>query len=104
MTGTLSMMVGGKVAPALSATASPSTLSWAPSGGYYATSTTTATPSGGTGPYTYLWEQVSGVGGVAFEDQDTTYFNSIVTGASVWRCLVTDANGVSAYTNNVSIS
>lgn len=59
------------------------------------------TPSGGTGPYVYVWAYVSGstditptAGGSA-----TTQFTAPVAfGArdAVWRCFVTDANGLVA--------
>ncbi len=100
-------MVGGKVAPSLTAAAAPSTSTWDFSvelGVYFSTNTITATPTGGSSPFTYLWEPVSGdlVGAVATDSATVMLSASGVAG--VIRCLVTDANGVTAYTNNVSIS
>lgn len=110
MTGISSLMVGGKVLPTLTAAAAPSTGTWTLTGEFYETTVNiVATPTGGTSPYTYAWEFVSG------PPPEDSGFNlhytfatvkpaSMTNVASVVRCLITDANGQSAYTNNVSIS
>jgi hypothetical protein len=70
----------------------------------------TASPSGGVGPYTYLWERVSG---------DTNIFPSGSISAATlrwgrsngsagnfnatWRCCVTDNLGTVAYSPNVIV-
>ncbi len=110
MTGISSLMVGGKVVPVITAAAAPSTGTWTFTGDFYETTVDiVATPTGGTGPYTYAWEFVSG------PTPEDSGFNPIYTFAtvkpasvtnvaSVVRCLVTDSLGASTYTNNVSIS
>lgn len=106
MTGTLSMMVGGKVAPALSAVVAPSTETWSFVDPYYQTGDLTVTPTGGTGPYTYYVERVSGSLNVFEGPQAGATFPvyCLDNNPAVIRVLVTDANSVTAHTNNVSIS
>ena len=106
MTGTLSMMVGGKVAPALSAVVAPSTETWSFVYPYYQTGDLTVTPTGGTGPYTYYVERVSGSLNVFEGPQGGATFRvyCLDNNPAVIRVLVADANSVTAYTYNVSIS
>lgn len=107
MSGILTAMAGAKVAPSLTASAAPTTSTWAfvPDFGLYgSTDVITATPSGGASPYTYAWETVSGPGAGAGPTAAATAMLSAEPDATVMRCRVTDSNGTSAYTNNVSIS
>lgn len=65
------------------------------------TDATTVTPSGGTGPYTYAWTQVSGDPFTCNNPTAaTTTFRSTVakasTNTSVWRCTVTDSLSATA--------
>lgn len=70
----------------------------------------TCTASGGTAPYTYLWERFSGdtVTITSATDASTTFqfTNSFPTPDSktgVYRCVVTDATSTVAYSPNVSV-
>ncbi len=78
--------------------------------GPFTTGAITATVGGGVAPYTYAWEPVGG-------DSSITISNAVVAGptwsasgsapsskSATWRCLVTDAAGVSAYTGNVTVT
>lgn len=71
----------------------------------------TCTGAGGTGPYTYLWERVSGeTVTITSPTSDTTTFqftNSFPTPESktgVYRCAVTDATATVAYSANVTVN
>ena len=109
MTGISSLMVGGKVLPTFTATLT-STAAWTYNGDVaaYVSDMLTATPTGGTGPYAYTAEVVSGE--ILFTDMgsaagaQSVVLVSYSGDATVVRFLVTDANGVSTYTNNCSIS
>lgn len=93
---------------ALTASASPSVVSGARSPPIVTTNATTATPSGGIGPYSYAWEKVSGdTISISNPSSATTIFSATLSSgdlrSAVFRCLVTDtATGASAYTNSVS--
>ena len=113
MTGISSLlaMAGGSAAAPpspLTASAAPTTETWTYDGGlgYYVSGDVTATPSGGTTPYTYAWERVSGyvAAGAIGPTSAVTPFVSLFGTTTVFKCLVTDSLGVTAYTNNVSIS
>lgn len=90
----------------LSAIASPDPVSGTTFGtGTATTNATTVTPSGGTAPYTYAWTRVSYEASVApsitsAAAASTTFTQTgIGTGESygaVFRCTVTDANGLTA--------
>lgn len=99
------MMAGGTSPPALTASRSPSFLSWSFSGVFYDSGTATATPSGGTGPYTYAWEQVSG-DDIVFGANPLAFttFSQGTIALAVVRCKVTDSLGQTAYTPNISIT
>lgn len=73
-------------------------------------SSVTCTPYGGTGPFTYLWQYVSGDATIApgTGSAATTNFSASVNCGNVtieayWRCKVTDSLGAIAYTSNVYI-
>lgn len=67
------------------------------------TNSVTATPSGGTGPYTYLWTRVSGDSALVCGNATvaTTGWsanlgrNTFVS--AVWRCTVTDSLSATAF-------
>lgn len=105
MTGILSALIGAKVVPPFTAAAAPSSVVWNGPDmfGFYASDTITATPTGGTGPYTYAWETVSGDSFTGY-DTAAASFVTVTGNPAVVKCLVTDSLGASAYTNNVSIS
>jgi len=103
------------IAPPMSASASPTTVSGATSGtGVAVTDATTVTPAGGTPPYTYLWELLSFDGSPApaptIPNGSSTAFiqSGIGVGDSfsaAFRCLVTDSTPgtpFSAYSDTVS--
>lgn len=70
------------------------------------------TATGGTPPYTYAWQRVSGhqfTQAVSPSSSSTTWtvaggtaFPPVKT--SVWRCQVTDSASTSTFTSNVSVS
>ena len=103
----------------LTVAVTPTTLSHTTTGTGFITGTTaaaTATPTNGTPPFSYSWEYVSGdTGGiVAFMPtaNSTTFSYSKTVGLTdppvtkntVFRCVVTDAKGLVAYSNNVAVS
>lgn len=71
------------------------------------TSAVTATPSGGTGSYTYSWAQVAGLSGITATAPTaaSTAFSATLTKNSeksgLWRCTVSD--GVHTATADVSV-
>src|SRR5690606_3290586 len=76
------------------------------------TTATTASPIGGTGPYTYSWVRISYVGGaaptIAAPSSATTTFQQVsatnnATYTAVFRVTITDVFGQTA-TANVSAS
>lgn len=99
-------------ASAMTASASPGSVSGTGSSGGSFTVTSnasSATPSGGTGPYTYLWQKVSGDAGTAADTGTaaSTTFSRLSTSpdteSSIWRCRVTDNLSNQAFTNNVNV-
>lgn len=95
----------------LSANLAPGSVSGSGVGsGPITTDRCTTTASGGTAPYTYHWEYVSGDATLSPNDSNilNPYFTASGTApetkTGAWRCLVTDAVAVTAYTGNVSIS
>jgi hypothetical protein len=71
-----------------------------------------ATVYGGTGPYSYLWEFQFGNGSIVATNptnENTTFSGSIQcptspSTTSVWRCRVTDDNGVISYSPLITIT
>jgi hypothetical protein len=66
--------------------------------------------SGGTSPYTYQWQLVSGGAGIAItaaQSQDTRFMGNVGPGnpslTGVFRLRVTDANGIVKYGPNVNV-
>jgi hypothetical protein len=64
----------------------------------------TATPTGGLGPYTYTWAQVSGFASfvTASANATTSFFTDLIAPSSqtaTFRCTVTDALGNSAFSD-----
>lgn len=85
------------------------TISTSVSNGSQSYSGTTIVASGGTAPYAYDWERVSGDTEIsaASDTAATTQWTSNGTDeifSAVWRCKVTDALGQIAYSGNVSIT
>lgn len=92
---------GETYAPALTAAASPTSVTgFSYGGGTAVTNTTTVTPTGGLGPYTYAWVRVSGLGGITAPTNATTAFFTTLPGggdqSGVFRCTVTDSLGTIA--------
>ena len=75
------------------------------------TNSVTATPEGGTAPYSYDWSRVSGDRSISptSDHSATTAFQRNSTSAgtayrATWRCSVTDANGNVAISSNVTVT
>lgn len=70
----------------------------------------TATPSGGTAPYTYAWGQISGDPSIAIDTPsvDNTTFTANVTASDyivgTFSCQVTDSGALMATSNTVNVS
>lgn len=97
----------------LTAAASPTSVNGSNFGpdpsGIVSSDPSTATPTGGTAPYTYLWTQVSGTAGIDPNTPtlaETQFTDSACSGLSegVFKCTVTDNNGATADTNTVAVS
>lgn len=95
-----------------SASASPGSASASDVGnGPFSTGWVSVSVSGGVGPFTYLWERVSGDVAISPHDANVSSVYFIASGTApetktaVWRCKVTDTGmGTTTYTGNVSVS
>lgn len=91
----------------LTASASPSSQTWTGSLGSYATpGSFTVSASGGSGNYTYAWEQDGGTTPVSITDPSaaSTGVTCTLNDAASIRCLVSDdAGSTPVYSNSVSI-
>lgn len=93
----------------LSATASATTWFSGPSG---EDSPIVVTVTGGTAPYYYTWQRVSGNPGTQATNPNGTPNGWIFTGTpgfpwtkvSTWRCQVTDSASTTVYTSNVTVT
>lgn len=83
--------IAGDYTPPLSVSASPASVF----GVNGPTGSTTVTPAGGTGPFTYSWALVSGSGTAVNPTSATTNFDG-PQGSAVFRCNVNDSSGQSA--------
>lgn len=114
-TGSAWVDIDGFISGALEVSIDPATASGldnrdepAPAAVSVGTSNVTATPFGGTGPYTYLWEYVSGDASftVSSATAATVSWTALVTKNSsksaTWKVTVTDSLAATA-TANVSI-
>lgn len=107
---TASASTWANVSAALSAT----TWNWRQLPGRAATADANivVTPSGGSGSgYTYSWQYVSGDTGITVVSPTSnstrwsrTMPNQDATYSAVWRCLVTDSAGNTAYSGNVTVT
>lgn len=76
------------------------------------TQAVTATASGGSGSYSYLWERVTGSTSVVANGSSTSASFSTSTlnqpqnstRSAVWRCRITDSNGVVGYAPEVTFN
>ena len=70
------------------------------------------TATGGTPPYTYLWQRVSGNSSTSATNPTSNSTSWIFTGggvtnpikSSIWRCQVTDAASTTIFTSNVAVT
>lgn len=76
------------------------------------TPSVTCSPSGGTAPYSYLWERISGdttvvangsATGASFSTSTASQPQS-TTRSAVWRCRITDNNGIVGYAPEVTFT
>ena len=96
----------------MTASASPAVVGVTTTAGSTVTVTsdaTTATPSGGTGPYSYLWQQVGGDAMTITSptSASTTFSESVPNGTGYvgyFTCTITDSLTAMATTNNVECS
>lgn len=85
------------------------TNSGAASSGTTTTASVTSTVIGGTGPFTYLWEYVSGDLGITITTPtgaNTTFSATVVASVNkvaLFRLRVTDANGAVSYSPNLTV-
>lgn len=84
----------------LTLSASPSSVNGYSASSPVVTDSTTATPSGGLGPYTYSWARLSGSGTATAPTTATTaFYDSLSPGflsSGTFRCTVTDSLGSTA--------
>lgn len=98
-----------QVTSLMTATATPATVGFVKTGPGTSTLTsdpTTAVPSGGTGPYTYNWQQVGGDSmTITTPTASSTTFSQSVPDAvgftGYFTCTITDSLGAMATTNTV---
>ena len=94
--------------PDLTASAAPSSQTWTGSIGAYSTpGNFTCTAGGGSGNYTYSWDQDSGIIPVNFTAQSSASsgVTSATNDAATVRCLVSDdAGSTPVYSNSVSVN
>jgi len=78
-----------------------------PTAGTAVTPPATATPTGGTAPYSYLWQIISGSAGIATPNNASTTFSAYLpaygSSEAVARVTCTDARGLTA-TASVQLS
>lgn len=99
MSGALAATAGAAAADPLRASAAPTFASGTtgPAGPF------TATAAGGVAPYSYAWEYVSGsIMTIQTPHAASTFIGNSGDASGDFRCKVTDASGVSVYTNNVT--
>jgi hypothetical protein len=90
--------------PALTVVATPETITWFGGGGsYYSSSDATATPYGGTPPYSYAWSVDNGAVSMNNPGGQSTAFFSTDGGFANATCTVTDSLGAEAVSNNVTL-
>lgn len=113
VTGYVGTSGGNKVFfSALAASASPSSVNGSGGGvpGTVTSGSTTATPSGGIGPFTYSWVKTGGGTTAADSSSSATTTFSAGLGAGIvrittWVCNVTDTGtGIVAQTNTVTVT
>lgn len=92
--------------PALTVIVSPETIGWqvvTPGAFYLSSGMATATPSGGTAPYSYAWQTNTGSATIDDPTSDTTGFQSSDGLSAMATCTVTDDDGNVAESNPVSL-
>jgi hypothetical protein len=82
--------------------------SGAASSGLVTSATVTATPTGGTAPYTYAWSRISGFSGMSINTPTlaTTEFFATLTDQEIsnFVCTITDTNGNVTVTPAVEVT
>jgi hypothetical protein len=83
----------------MTAALSPNPATWAgyePESGIYTSQTVSATPTGGTSPYTYAWTALSGIATCLAPTSASTGFIAGEPLTTSIQCVITDANGTTA--------
>ena len=92
------------------AIASPAAVSGGGTAGPITSGSSSISITGGTAPFTYLWQRVSGDPSISADTgtaSSSTFTANLFGGdfsSGTWRCKVTDAGAVVTYSNNVYIS